>query len=143
MASTVRDGVEDIDRPSAWQRLGPFGQFLLGAMIALAIGIAGVQAIERLLALTVRVPTVEGLPDRVSVCGRSYHRAAGASQDLLTIDGIRATGIEPVIVLPLRMQPCIDGPCNRGWPGVVGCATVVFVRVEGDRYAAYDLLGGP
>jgi hypothetical protein len=143
VASTVRDGVEVIDRPSAWQRLGPFGQFLLGAIIVTAIVFAGVMALETVLALTVRVPTVDGLPDRIAVCGRTYHRAAGASQDLLTLDGIRATGIEPVVVLPLRMQPCTDGPCNRGWPGTAGCATVVFVRVEGDRYAAYDLLGGP
>jgi hypothetical protein len=135
--------MEQAGRPSAWERLGPFGQFLVGVVIATGIAVAGVKAIETGLALTVRTPTVEGLPDRVSICGRTYHRAVGGSQDLLTIDGIRASGIEPVIVLPLRMQPCIEGPCNGGFPGVRGCATVVFVRVEGGRYAAYDLLGGP
>ena len=79
----------------------------------------------------------------IGVCGRTYHRAAGGPDDLLGIDELRATGPEPVIVLPLRMQPCIDGPCNRGFPGIPGCATVVFVRIAGDRYAAYDLVGGP
>jgi hypothetical protein len=132
-----------VDRPSAWQRLGPFGQFLVGVVVVAGFALAGVKAAETVVALTVRIPTIEGLPDRVAVCGREYHRAAGGSQDLLTVDAIRATGIEPVIVLPSRIQPCIDGPCNRGFPGIPGCATVVFVRSEGDRYAAYALLGGP
>lgn len=133
-------------RPSAWERLGPFGQFLVGVVVLFGIGLAGVMAVERVLALTVRVPTVDGLPDRVSVCGRSYHRAEGGSLDLLTLDELHASGLEVVIVLPLRMQPCIDGPCNRGFPNapdIPGCATVVFVRVEGDRYANYELQGGP
>ncbi len=134
--------MEEMERRSMWERIGPFGQFLIGVVVLASISFAAVWAVERGLALTVRVPTVDGLPNRVSVCGRTYHRAAGGSQDLLTIDGIRGTGIEPVIVLPLRMQPCIDGPCNRGF-ATGGCSTVVFVRVEGDRYAAYDLLGGP
>lgn len=133
-------------RPSAWDRLGPFGQFLVGVVVLFGIGLAGVMAVERILALTVRVPTVAALPESVSVCGRSYHRSEGGSLDLLSIDELRATGALTVIVLPLRMQPCIDGPCNRGFPNdpdLPGCATVVFVRVVGDRYAAYSLSGGP
>lgn len=135
--------MEESDRPSAWERLGPFGRFLVGAVVVAGLALAGVKVLETSFALIVPVPVVEQLPERVAVCGRNYWRAAGGSQDLLTIDGIRMTGIEPVIVLPLRMQPCIDGPCNRGTPGIPGCATVVFVRVEGDRYAAYSLAGGP
>jgi hypothetical protein len=138
----VRVLVAETRRSSIWERLGPFGQFLVGVVIAFGIALAGVYALEAFSALTVRVPTVETLPERVSICGRSYHRAEGGSLDLITIDGIRAAGLEPVIVLPLRMQPCIEGPCNRGF-ATGGCAAVVFVRVEGDRYAAYDLLGGP
>jgi hypothetical protein len=134
--------MEEIERGSMWERIGPFGQFLVGVVVLAGISFAAVWAVERGLAFTVRVPTVEALPDRVGICGRTYHRAVGGSQDLLAIDGIRATGVEPVIVLPLRMQPCIEGPCNRGFV-TGGCATVVFVRVQGDRYAAYDLLGGP
>jgi hypothetical protein len=133
---SVWDGVDGVDRPSGWQRLGPFGQFLVGAVIVTAIGFGGVMALENVFALTVKVPTVDALPDRVSICGRTYRRAVDASQDLLTLDGLRATGTEPIIVLPLRMQPCTGAACN-------GCTTGVFVRVEGDRYAEYELLGGP
>ncbi len=135
--------MEIVDRPSAWERLGPFGRFLVGVVVLFAAGIAGVHGLEAFAAATVRVPTVQTLPDRVSICGRSYHRSEGGSLDLLPIDELRATGIEVVIVLPSRMQPCIPGPCNRGFDKVRGCAAVVFVKVEGDRYAAYDLLGGP
>lgn len=94
------------------------------------------------LALTVGTPTVEQLPERIAVCGRDYWRGAIGSQDLLTVDGIRASGITPVIVLPLRIQPCVEGACTRS-AGSGPCATVVFVRVGGDRYAGYSLSGGP
>jgi hypothetical protein len=135
--------VEEVHRPQAWHRIGPIGRFMVGVVIAMCVAVALVWSLERAFALLVSVPTVDQLPDRVAICGRNYHRRAGGPQDLLTLDGVRATGIEPVVVLPLRMQPCIDGPCNRGWPGRIGCATVVFVRVQGDRYAAYSLVGGP
>jgi hypothetical protein len=139
----VDEGVVETRRASVWERLGPFGQFLVGVVVAFGVGMAGVHGLEAFAAATVRVPTVHTLPDRVSICGRSYHRSEGGSLDLLPIDELRATGIEVVIVLPLRMQPCIPGPCNGGFDGMRGCAAVVFVKVEGDRYAAYDLLGGP
>jgi hypothetical protein len=128
--------VEVGDRPSAWERLGPLGQFLVGFLVFAFISFVAVGAFEHLLALTVRVPTVDQLPDRVAICGRTYRRAAGASDDLLTIGGIRDAGIEPVIALPLRMQPCVDAARNGG-------TVEVFVRIVGDRYAAYELLGGP
>jgi hypothetical protein len=128
--------VEGIDRPSAWERLGPFGRFLVGFIAFAFISFVAVGAFEHLLALTVRVPTVDQLPDRVAVCGRTYRRAASGSEGLLTIGGIRDADSEPAIVLPLRMQPCVDAVRNGG-------TVEVFVRVVGDRYAAYELLGGP
>lgn len=133
MASPL--GVEEVHRPRAWERIGPIGRFLVGVVVAMFVAVAAVWALESTFALIVPVPTVDQLPDRVSICGRSYHRAGDSSRDLLTLDEIRATGIEPVLALPLRMQPC-TGQARHG-------DTAVFVRVQGDRYAVYDLLGGP
>ena len=88
------------------------------------------------------------LTSRITVCDRQYHGADGPVQSLTEISG---NGPTPVLVdpgflglFPSCPAPNPDGnrPCSRD-PSVGPCATVVYVRVGGDAYAAFELAGGP
>jgi hypothetical protein len=76
------------------------------------------------------------LPERFTVCGRSWHGPGGAT----SLAEIRARdGIEPAIVDTAPLSPC---PASVH-PAPLQMATVVYVRVAADRYVAYELVGGP
>jgi hypothetical protein len=83
----------------------------------------------------------------ITVCDRNYH----GGDRVQTPAEIEADGGPMVIVdpglfglFPSCPQPDENGnrPCSR--EATEGpCATVVYVRVGTDSYAAYELVGGP
>lgn len=80
------------------------------------------------------------LPERVSVCGRTWTKDSLLRQR--TLDEARAWAGEAVVVATGPFAPCPSGPCTsvaRSSP----CDTVVFVRVGQDAYVDYALAGGP
>jgi hypothetical protein len=88
------------------------------------------------------------LTTRITVCDRQYNGAGGAVQSLAEID---VNELKPVLVdpgflglFPSCPAPNPDGnrPCSRD-PSIGPCATVVYVRLGADAYAAYALAGGP
>jgi hypothetical protein len=88
------------------------------------------------------------LTTRITVCDRHYNGGGGAVQSRAAID---VNGLKPVLVdpgflgvFPSCPAPDPDGnrPCSRD-PSAGPCATVVYVRVGADAYAAYELAGGP
>lgn len=83
----------------------------------------------------------------LTVCDRQYH-GGGLVRSL----GDIAAGGAPLVMVdpgflglfPSCPGPNLDGdrPCSRD-PFAGPCATVVYVRVGADAYAAYELSGGP
>jgi hypothetical protein len=110
-------------------------------------------AVAALVALMQLGPGPAGIHDppllssTITVCDRHYH---GGGQVRSSTD-IAADGVSPVLVDPgfLGLFPSCPGsnpdgnrPCSRD-PSAGPCATVVYVRVGADAYAAYALSGGP
>jgi hypothetical protein len=88
------------------------------------------------------------LTSRITVCERQYDGGGGPIQSLAEID---VNELTPVLVdpgfvglVPSCPAPNPDGnrPCSRD-PSAGPCATVVYIRVGADAYAAYELVGGP
>lgn len=88
------------------------------------------------------------LTSTITVCERQYRGGDGPVRSLADID---VNELTPVLVdpgflglFPSCPAPGADGnrPCSRD-PSAGPCATVVYVRVGADAYAAYELAGGP
>jgi hypothetical protein len=117
--------------------------------------IAGALVAVALLAILPRLdPGPSGihsgpiLTTRITVCDRHYNAGGRAVQSLAEID---VNELKPVLVDPGALglfpscpAPNPDGnrPCSPD-PSAGPCATVVYVRVGADAYAAYELAGGP
>jgi hypothetical protein len=112
-----------------------------------AIGAAGVLALALLTPLfgpRLASPGVwdhASLPDRLTVCGRSY-RHDGLDRIRSAAEIKEWQGFPPTVVLPLQHQPCIPGPC-ADVAATAPCDTVVYVQVGADAYVDYALQGGP
>jgi hypothetical protein len=86
-----------------------------------------------------RIYDESSLPDRLHVCGRSWHRSDLAPQSRVEIHTLQDT--TPVLVTPRDFAGCPSGACAATAAG--SCATVVYARVGDDAYASYALAGGP
>jgi hypothetical protein len=111
------------------------------------IAVALVVALMRLGPGPAGIHDLPLLSSTITVCDRQYH-GGGLVRSLADM---AADGVSPVLVDPgfLGFFPSCPGsnpdgnrPCSRD-PSAGPCATVVYVRVGGDSYAAYDLSGGP
>jgi len=84
---------------------------------------------------------VDGLPEHIQLCGRSWQK------DVLvrtfTVAAIKERfAVDPVVVDPGPFAACPSGPCTDvAQPGA--CHTVIWVRVGQDAYIDYELQGGP
>jgi hypothetical protein len=81
------------------------------------------------------------LPERITACGRQWHRGPDIVTTTLAAAQARS-GVEPVVVDIAPFAPCPAGPCTRTAEDTP-CDTVVFVRVGTTEYVAFDLVGGP
>ena len=88
-----------------------------------------------------RIHDVSTLPDRISVCGRTWVKDSLGRQQ--SADEIRAvSGVEPAVVGTGMFAPCPTDVCTtvaQSGP----CHTVLYVRVGEDAYIDYSLSGGP
>jgi hypothetical protein len=119
-------------------------RWLLAATAVVAILVIGGVIVAAAVILPGRDPNaihaVGSLPDRISVCGRTW--TLDTTRRQRSYDDARTwTGVEPVVVAPGPGAPCPSGPCGSGAGSP--CDTVVFVRVGGDAYVDYALSGGP
>ncbi len=119
-------------------------RWLLAATAVVAILVIGGVIVAAGVILPGRDPNaihaVGSLPDRISVCGRTWTLDTSLRQR--SYDDARTwTGVEPVVVASGPGAPCPSGPCGSG--GGSPCDTVVFVRVGDDAYVDYALSGGP
>jgi hypothetical protein len=88
-----------------------------------------------------RIHSLDSLPDRMSLCGRTWIKDHLERQ--LSLGQIRAwQGVEPVVADPGFLAPCPAGACT-GNPGDSPCHVVLWVRVAEDAYVDYSLSGGP
>jgi hypothetical protein len=115
---------------------------------------AGVLVVVVLLVVLARLgpgpAAIHDLPllsSTITVCDCQYH---GGSL-VRSLADVAVAGESPVLVdpgpfglVPSCPGPNPDGdrPCSRD-PSAGPCATVVYVRVGADAYAAYELSGGP
>jgi len=120
------------------------GGWVLVAIVVVVLGLATIPGVihRQILGLGASdIHDVATLPERISVCGRSWHRDitgrvfSGAEMRELPGGG-------PPLVDPLPFAPCPPGPCSRSGDNTP-CATVVAVRVGEDAYVDYALSGGP
>lgn len=81
------------------------------------------------------------LPERISVCGRTWTRDRLLRQR--TLENAHAwQGVRPIVVATGPFAPCPAGPCTTS-ASPSSCQTVVWVRVGEDVYVDYALSGGP
>ena len=114
---------------------------LAGAGLVAVIVTAGIflPALGSLLGGASRDPA--NLPDRISVCGRQWTKAAQANA-LSTAEVFARDDREPIVVEVALAPPC---PPEVLAPGgdADGMATVVYVRTGDDAFVPYSLVGGP
>jgi hypothetical protein len=109
----------------------------------LVVGLATVLVAPRVgnaLAGAGGIHDVAALPERIQLCGRSWHK-----DDLerrFTLAETRELSGDPTVVDPAPWTSCAPGPCtDAAQPGA--CETVVWVRTGEDAYVDYALQGGP
>jgi hypothetical protein len=119
-------------------------RWLIAGTAVVAILVLGSVVVAATVILPGRDPNtiheVGGLPQRISVCGRSWRLAAG---DPATMAEARATngGHEPAVVATGPFAPCPPGPCTNTAAGA--CDLLVWVRVGQDAYVDNVIEGGP
>ena len=120
------------------------GWILFVVVVVLVLGLATVPGLIHRLVLgqgATDIHDAASLPDRISVCGRDWHK--DTSGRVLSGADIRPRpGGGPPLVDPLPFAPCPPGPCTQSALDTP-CATVVVVRIGQDRYIGYELNGGP
>jgi hypothetical protein len=121
-------------------------RLVIGAAIVVLCLAGGAFAAQTVLAG--RDPTtihaVGSLPDRISVCGRTWTKDVRLHEVTLEQASALREGGDAVVVATGPFAPCPirSDPCTAV-TGTGMCETVVFVRVGKDAYIAYALSGGP
>ena len=130
-------------RPPKSKTPSPIGRGIVVAAIAVAL----LVVVPRLPFLSSGIHDPSTLPSRISVCDRTY-RSGGS---IRTGTELRADQVPIVLVDPgpfgfFTACPGPDAqgnrPCTREAQDGP-CATVIYVRVGDDTFAAYGLSGGP
>jgi hypothetical protein len=139
-----------LTRPTGVTRRRPprahwIGRAILATAVAIAIAVFLILPRLPFSPFGIRAPTM--LIPRITVCDRNYHGGAVVrSRAEIEADGAPIVLVDPgpFGFFPSCPQPDENGnrPCTRD-AADGPCATVVYVRVGNDSYAAYELVGGP
>lgn len=120
-------------------------RWLLAAVAVVALVMIGSVVALSVVLVPGRDPAtihdIGTLPERISVCGRTWHREVNPHQVTLPEANAMKAGGDAVVVATGPGAPCPPGPCTNVAAGA--CDTVVWVRVAENGYVAYELSGGP
>ena len=106
------------------------------AVIALVVTVGiFLPALGALTAGGIRPVDAESLPATILVCDRDYARGSTVLDTITQVHD--RDGKDPTVVGV--SNSCPNGVCMAGG----ACLTVVYVATTNDRYAAYELQGGP
>ena len=120
--------------------MGISWRFALNTAVVALAAVIGWNLLLGVVYPTSRIYPAASLPERIHVCNRDWSEDTDAR---FTTAEVRAQfGRDPVIVSPGPLAPCPQSPCSRGG-GEPSCNAIVFVRVGGDLFVDYSLLGGP
>lgn len=89
----------------------------------------------------------QDIPPRIHWCGRDYDRSLSPPVPLAEAERtlgrplVAVAGVPPIRSKDL-FAAATEADLRREDPSAEGCATLIYLRVDPDRYRAYELQGG-